>query len=58
MAEHELSMTSGENDLMILPVRIDGDELMRLYSVTLIPLAGWEVDGNKFIEIDATDVGN
>jgi alpha-L-fucosidase len=58
LAEHELGMTSGEHDLMILPVRIDGDELMRLYSVTLIPPAGWEDDGNKFVEIDATDVGN
>lgn len=58
LVEHEISLFSGEHDLTIMPVRIDGDELMRLHSVTLIPLASYEGRGERVTELDGTDVGD
>ncbi|SDE20111.1 Alpha-L-fucosidase [Paenibacillus sp. UNCCL117] len=58
VAEHEVSLSAGEHDLMLLPLRIDGDELMRLYSVTLVPLAAYAGQGERAEEIDMTDVGD
>ncbi len=56
-AEHDVTIAAGEHDVMIMPVGIDGEELMRLYSVMLVPIASHDMQGEAFVESDNTDVG-
>ncbi|MDF2715038.1 MAG: hypothetical protein K0R28_1963 [Paenibacillus sp.] len=55
--ELEVAISAGEHDLSIVPVRIDGKELMRLYSATLTPVAIGNQTRSGFAEHDNTDVG-
>ena len=57
-ARYDVTIAAGEHDLMIVPVRIDGEELMRLYSVTLVPIASDGMQEEVFVESDNTDVGD
>lgn len=56
--EYEVTLAAGEHDLMVLPVTIEGDELMRLHAVRLIPLSTHQELKETFEELDTTDVGN
>jgi alpha-L-fucosidase len=58
MINVEVVISAGEHDLSIVPVQIDGKELMRLYSVTLIPLAIYDKLEESLEELDRTDVGD
>lgn len=54
----EVVISAGEHDLSIMPVQIDGKELMRLYEVTLIPLSLYNKFEEDIEELDRTDVGD
>lgn len=56
--EHEVRLAAGEHDIMVMPVSIEGDELMRLHAITLIPLSTHQEQKETFEELDTTDVGN
>jgi hypothetical protein len=55
--ELEAAISAGEHDLSIVPVRIDGKELMRLYSVTLTPVSISDQKRDGLAECDITDAG-
>ncbi|WMT39073.1 alpha-L-fucosidase [Paenibacillus sp. D2_2] len=55
--EQEFRILAGKQDLSIVAAQIDGTELMRLYSATIIPLEVYEDGIRETFERDLTDVG-
>ncbi|MCY9659774.1 alpha-L-fucosidase [Paenibacillus chondroitinus] len=56
--EHEVTLAAGEHDILMMPVSIEGNELMRLHAITFIPLSTNQEQKESYDEVDTTDVGN